>query len=174
MSGRQSNMRATNAYAGIAASNFVKAKANIQSYAEAFDFLIGHDTRELASHVHVRHAAYDRAVIEVVLYETPVVTYYPDETFTVTNGGFRTPTTKTRINQFTPDGYQFAHDKKRLCVIEPGWRAVPAEGIRFPVVQPTSDAAAICPNCQGATGVQREDRVWVCARCHHEFEREGT
>lgn len=53
--------------------------------------------------------------IAVVLYETDVVRYYPDGTFSVDNCGFNTPTTSSRVNQFTPAGYGFFHERKKLC-----------------------------------------------------------
>lgn len=121
-------MRATHNNAGIAANMDIKTvdDAEISSYADADAFLGTMVTRHLASNVHLRRVG---GGIEVVLYATPVVVYYPDETFAVSNGGFNTPTTSRRVTQFTPDGYTFHHENKKLVLGVPGEST---EGRRFP------------------------------------------
>lgn len=58
--------------------------------------------------------------IDVILYDTPIVRYYQDGSFSVDNGGFNTPTTSTRISQFTPHGYHAYHANKKLCLAGSG------------------------------------------------------
>lgn len=111
-----SGTRANNDYAGIAANTDVKAKAEIGSWQDCFDFLAGRPEAKLASNVKVVYHPTSFSY-GVVLYGTEIVTYYPSETFSVRNGGFNTPTTRTRVTQFTPDGYVFFHEKKKLTLI---------------------------------------------------------
>lgn len=58
---------------------------------------------------------------EVILYETPIVRYYPDGTFSVDNGGFNTPTTSQRVSQFTPAWFTGAHERKKLVLRRSKW-----------------------------------------------------
>jgi hypothetical protein len=53
-------------------------------------------------------------IVATWLYETDIITYYPDGTFVADNGGFNTPTTSTRCNQFGPEGWCFFHHNKKL------------------------------------------------------------
>lgn len=53
----------------------------------------------------------------LVLYDTEIVRYYRDGTFSVDNGGYNTPTTSTRVNQFTPDAWSFWHHDGVLCAV---------------------------------------------------------
>lgn len=121
--------RATHDYAGIAANSEVKAKATIKSWRDADEFLgSAESSKQLASNVSVERDLEDN--LHVVLYATRIVTYYPDETFSVRNGGFNTPTTSSRVSQFTPDGYVFYHKGRKLTVNN---ESKTAEGKRFPV-----------------------------------------
>jgi hypothetical protein len=124
----------TNEWAGIAANIDIKAKAKIGSYADAKAFLHaqgGNFKADLASNVRVERDIGDLSgPIHVVLYETRIVTYYPDETFSVANGGYNTPTTSRRVTQFTPDGYIFGHQDKKLAL---NGKKGSAENQRFPV-----------------------------------------
>jgi hypothetical protein len=67
--------------------------------------------------------------IAVKLYETDIITYYSDETFGFTNGGYYTPTTSSRANQFGPKAYWFGHTNMLLHAGE----APEREGQRPPV-----------------------------------------
>lgn len=124
-------MTASHDNAGIAASNYLKTVggAVIHSYADCVKFLDGQPLKQVASNVVIEnHYEY----ISVVLYRTEIVRYYPDETFSVDNGGFNTLTTSTRVNQFTPDGYFFGHTNKKLLA-----NGKPTgHNVRFPVVKP--------------------------------------
>lgn len=42
-------------------------------------------------------------VFDIYFYDTRIVRYLPGGTVVINNGGFITPTTKRRINMFTPD-----------------------------------------------------------------------
>jgi hypothetical protein len=109
--------RTTHDNAGIAANTDVKAKATIGSYAEAKAFLHsqgGNYKAELASNVRVERDIGDYSgPIHVVLYDTRIVTYFPDETF-------------------TPDDYQFWHNNKILTTSVNG-NPAHVEGVRLPV-----------------------------------------
>lgn len=118
-----------NDYAGIAANIDIKVKAPIKSWRDGDEFLgKSESSKPLGSNVRVERDLADN--IHVVLYSTRIVTYYPDETFSVQNGGFNTPTTSRRVTQFTPDAYVFFHHKKKLALHPDN---SPAEGERFPV-----------------------------------------
>lgn len=105
-------MRATHDYAGISANNRqIKARGEIHSFEDAERFLAGDQVRTVASHVMVRKVDQDR--IDIVLYDTAIITYYRDGSWTADNGGFNTPTTSARATQFGP-GVYFYHDNKVL------------------------------------------------------------
>lgn len=60
--------------------------------------------------------------IGVVLYNTVIVTYRNDETFTCNTGGYNTPTTMSRLNQFTPLPYRWrAHRGDRMMWLAGHW-----------------------------------------------------
>lgn len=109
-------------YAGIAANNDVRARADIRSYEDALAFLHHEGIQtdltpladvRLASNVYVR---WTEDYIAIVLYLTEVVRYYPDGTFSVDNDGHNTPTTSRRVNQFTPRWATFWHEQRMLTV----------------------------------------------------------
>lgn len=117
MMGR-ANPRTTHLNAGIPANHPIKAIAIVRSFAEAEAFLADpehdgpHSERPLASNVRVVQRSYD--AIAIRLYNTDIITYYRDGTFSFDNGGFNTPTTSTRCNQFGPRGWFFYHHKQLL------------------------------------------------------------
>lgn len=119
--------------AGIAANTEIKTHVEwkCESYADVEEvfFQLKHDRGkpakddgtyfwyELGSNVYMRRmggVAKNLTWIDVILYDTPIVRFYPDDTFTVSNGGYNTRTTSRRVNQFTPDDHWFFHDKKIL------------------------------------------------------------
>ncbi len=107
-------MVATNLYAGIAANNDVKTVNGVEvtNYEQAAEFLGDASERQLAANtVLVRQ---DADTIAVRLYDTFIVAYYRYGKFSVHNGGFNTPTTSRRVNQFTPAGWNFYHENKQL------------------------------------------------------------
>lgn len=107
----RANPYTTHQYAGIAAGQ-VKAKADVRSFAEAAAFLGDEQAKIIASHVLVHRVSPD--AIAIRLYDTDIVTYYADGTFEADNGGWNTPTTTSRLNQFGPHGWFFGHGKKKL------------------------------------------------------------
>lgn len=76
------------------------------------EVVIGKGTKNVKLRVLEIEARYenrfgDPTTIGLVLYDTVIVAYYLDGTFTTNSGGHRTPTTCTRLNQFTPDSHHF-------------------------------------------------------------------
>lgn len=125
-------MAATHPNAGIAATCFLKTKGNaeVHSYQDAAAFLGGSSQRTIASNVTIVRRS--PSSIAVRLYQTNIITYHADGTFEADNGGYATPTTSTRCNQFGPRGYYFCHGKYKL--LANGKPTGP--GVRFPVRRP--------------------------------------
>lgn len=118
-------MAATHNNAGIVASSFIATKKNasVQSFSQALAFLhdqagatqfkVGDEVQLAARspNLRLRVMAINPGPVPpfgpvteigVVLYNTVIVTYRNDETFTTDSGGFATMMTCTRITQFTP------------------------------------------------------------------------
>ena len=140
--GPRTNPLTTHVHAGIPAGCFIKAKAEIGSYADCEAFLDNEDERQIASNVTIRKVPphfggegphryedfgddatcvycgepkrLDRPSFAVRLYGTDIIVYHSDGTFEFNNGGFNTPTTRTRCCQFGPNGWQFFHHKKQF------------------------------------------------------------
>jgi len=108
----RSNPLTSHENAGIAATRFVKVKAEIRSYSEAAAFLGEALERKVASNVMVVRK--NKSTIAIRLYDTDIIRYYADGRFSADNGGFNTPTTSTRCNQFGPLCWFFYHYKKEL------------------------------------------------------------
>ena len=84
-----------------------KKKATINSLHSAIEFLGGKAHRKLANNTYVVAVAEkfgDKMLCAVRLHQTDVVTFGPDRV-TVYTGGWRTVTTKDRINSSLPDGF---------------------------------------------------------------------
>lgn len=78
---------------------------HIRSLEDAYRFLDGAESRKLAHNTVVRrHAA--TGAVDVVLHRTPVVTYTYSGWIILRSGGYRTATTKQRINQLLPPGWR--------------------------------------------------------------------
>lgn len=75
--------------------------------------------------------------ISMVLHNTSVVTYMPDDTFIIDHGGWRTITTQTWINTFSPFWVGSTYDRKH-----PGWRIGWTDEITAPKIQK-------CRTCSG-------------------------
>lgn len=107
--------------AGIAAWRF-KLAAEIHSYADARDFLraksFSGQYADLGANmaVVVSESRFGAEIYAVRLYETEIIRYYPDGTFSVDNGGFNTPTTMYRLNAVLPEGWTANHHKKQLAL----------------------------------------------------------
>ena len=106
--------RANHDYAGVAAKIRVNGP-EITCYADANKFIGTEREKKLASNMRIlRPGVFS---IYVVLYNTAILVYYPDETFEADNGGWNTPTTVNRLDQFGPKAWYFFHNKKLLW----GW-----------------------------------------------------
>jgi len=120
-------IEATHNNAGIPANSFIKAKAEIHCFADALAFVQkqqtwGENLLPLASNVVVYVVKRRRGKpvsIAVRLYDTDIITYHANGTWEADNGGFFTPTTSTRCNQFGPYGFHFSHVNKKLVAWNP-------------------------------------------------------
>lgn len=109
-------MTATHDNAGIAAWNF-KLKGEVKSCEQARAFVQENDPdgvmAELGPKMHVLLLGdghgYSEDVYAVVLYNTEIIRYYPDGTFSVDNGGHNTLTTRERLQAVLPDGFGCYH-----------------------------------------------------------------
>jgi hypothetical protein len=101
--------------AGIAALPGIKTTAEYEpNYFWCLDFLGGEDERKIASNVYVVRVPGPGLRVGIRLYQTTIIMFYPDGTFSVDNGGFNTLTTAYRLTQFTPEGWTFHHGDKQL------------------------------------------------------------
>ena len=88
---------------------------DVQDYKSALAYLDGGrnpDSRPL-QHMTILHSL-DNGDIAVRYHETDVVTYHTDESVTLDSGGWRTPTTKTRINDYNPWSFIRVYQDKGL------------------------------------------------------------
>lgn len=76
-----------------------KLKTSADSFAE-FDHLLGDKQAKTIGHNTV--VSRQGEDIGVTLHSTTVITYHPNDTITLNSGGWRTVTTKDRINQLLP------------------------------------------------------------------------
>ena len=127
----------THLYSGIASRGPIKARAEIHSFKDAERFLNGARVRTIAANTFIESVSTcgvpdcKACRIDVVLYDTPILRYFRDG-FEADNGGFNTPTTSARLNQFGPEGFYFFHKDKKLYVSNPDHeRSVCGPGIRF-------------------------------------------
>lgn len=87
--------------------------ASIKNYQDAKDFLQGkksrpyaHNTRIVMDTLNMGHD-----VITVTYHDNPVVNFFPDGTNTYSSCGWKTITTKERINWFLPNGFAVYQEK---------------------------------------------------------------
>jgi hypothetical protein len=106
-------------HSGIAAWNF-KLKAEIHSYEDCVAFLgesapprVG---RVLGPHMQVTGPPMNNGYYAVVLYDTEIIRYYPDGSFSVDNGGLNTLTTSARLSAVLPEGWNAFHHQKQLGI----------------------------------------------------------
>jgi len=103
----------THVFAGIAALPGIKTSRPFHaSYEWCRGFLDGLEQRRLASHVWI--VGLGQNAVGVKLYDTVIVKFYKNGTFSVSNEGFNTLTTAYRISQFTPEGWTFWHAQNML------------------------------------------------------------
>ena len=67
-------------------------------------------SRKLANNT---YAVCDGEVLAIRLHQTNILTFYPDGSVRVSSGGWRTVTTKQRLNRFLPgEIYVFSRDRQ--------------------------------------------------------------
>lgn len=71
----------------------------VNSFHSAVQFLGGRDERKLANNTKVVRAPIVEGAVAVQLHGTFIVTYYPDGRIALNSGGYRSATTKQRLNQ---------------------------------------------------------------------------
>jgi hypothetical protein len=88
-------------------------KSNIKTYQQAKDYLQGKKSRPYAHNTRIIIDTLDlgHEVITVTYHDNPVVNFFPDGTVTYSSCGWKTPTTKERINWFLPDGFRVYQEK---------------------------------------------------------------
>jgi hypothetical protein len=80
-----------------------KMKATPRTYAQAVEALAGRDSVKLGNNTLLEKRGYvqnDSVHIAVRLHSTDIVCFFPDGRVTLHSGGYRTMTTKERLNQF--------------------------------------------------------------------------
>lgn len=71
----------------------------LQTYADAKEFLNGKSSRKLAHNTRVERSG---PMIAIRYHQTDIVTFHPCGATVLRNGGWATPTTKRRINLYSP------------------------------------------------------------------------
>jgi hypothetical protein len=66
------------------------------------------DSRKLGNNTYANRRGDN---IAITLHSTDVLTFEPDETVTVTSGGWKTVTTKSRINEYAPHGWGISQER---------------------------------------------------------------
>src|SRR5208337_4674554 len=74
----------------------------MKSYQEAMERLGKRSSRKLENHTYLIHYHENPHYIGVRLHQTDVVKYWPDGRIELNSGGWRTVTTKDRINTYAP------------------------------------------------------------------------
>lgn len=80
----------------------VKTTKNVKvmCYTSATGFLGNSQEKKIAYNTVVRRISPD--CVAIVLHRTPIVRFYANGSIVLNSGGWRTTTTKSRINQFSP------------------------------------------------------------------------
>jgi hypothetical protein len=114
--------------------NGAKMKANLHSWIVAKSFFERH---RRGSEAKLGHNTVLREVftgergsedVQVVLHDTPIVTFHADGTLTLNSGGWHSVTTKARINEILPMHIQIQQIKGTWWVVEYAGRGVGAVG----------------------------------------------
>jgi hypothetical protein len=71
----------------------------------------GRGTHERRYKSNTRIVERANGTVEVILYETPVLIFSPENVVVLNSEGWRTPTTKARINEFLPAGFYLFQDR---------------------------------------------------------------
>ena len=109
------------------------------TYKTALEKLAGRDSRKVA-HNTVLHGALGAAEsIALRLHSTDILTFHRDGSVTATSGGWKTSTTKDRLNSFLPHGWRVYQDKgvwywsrRTLDTSDPEGGCKPAPGYGTP------------------------------------------
>lgn len=98
-------------------------KTKIKSYQDAKNYLQGKKSRPYAHNTRIVVDTLDLGhdVITVTYHNNPVVNFFPDGTVTYSSCGWKTPTTKERINWFLPDGF-YLYQEKSVWYLSQGLR----------------------------------------------------
>lgn len=82
-----------------------------EDYAKFDDLLQGKtkESKKIANNTYA--VRLEDGSIAIRLYETNIVTFYPTGDFKLSNGGFETATTFSRINEYIPQGYKVMRTK---------------------------------------------------------------
>jgi hypothetical protein len=73
---------------------------SIQTFANAEDALAGRDARKIANNT--RAVRLDADTVGIVLHQTAIVKYRRNGEIVLNSGGWKTVTTKARMNEFSP------------------------------------------------------------------------
>ncbi len=86
---------------------------NIKNYAQALEYLGGKKERPYAHNTRIEIDTLNlgHEVVTVKYHGNPVVNMFPDGTNTYSSCGWKTSTTKERINWFLPDGFSLYQEK---------------------------------------------------------------
>ena len=87
------------------------------NYKEAEKKLGNRDSRKLGNNTYLQRRAND--AIAVKLHSTDVVTFLPDGSTILDSGGWKTPTTKQRMNEYGP--VRIGQERSDWIVYGPGW-----------------------------------------------------
>lgn len=79
------------------------------------------------------YLTFDGNIISLVLHETPIMTLYPDGDVTVCMGGWNTPTTRKRLNDYLPYGWQIVV-RNRIPYINHPWSSI-SDPVTIPFVE---------------------------------------
>jgi len=89
----------------------------IKNYTEAENYLGNKNKRPLAYKTKLIRR--DSETIAVRHHDTDIIVYYQDGTIILDNGGFYSPTTKERMNLFTPSNIRIYQEKSIWFVSDP-------------------------------------------------------
>jgi len=94
----------------------------IKSYQDAKEYLQGKKSRPYAHNTRITIDSLDlgHEVITVTYHDNPIVNFYPDGVASFSSCGWKTPTTKERINWFLPDGFSLYQEKSVWHVVKHG------------------------------------------------------
>ena len=87
----------------------------MKTYADALAKLNGRKSRKIANNTYLRKEESGNIVVR--LHSTDIITFTPDDLVTLNSGGWKTVTTKARMNEFSP--FQIAQEKGVWVVANP-------------------------------------------------------